>query len=281
MQDIIGQRITSSGKRLWGNNGKPLAAQAGDQVDMSLITDGSGGAYLTWTDYRNGERNPDIYAQRINASGDPLWTEDGVLVCGAPDVQRTAKIVRDEEGGVLVTWTDKGGGSYDIYAQRLSKEGKIMWMTDGIPINQLSRTQQNPQFGDASILIWEDYRLGNWDIYSGKVQTGGKLPWGDEGKAIAKLPHTQYAPQIAAWKDKGHIIAWEDYRSGQQYEIYIQKIDHNGNPAWDEDGIKIKSQDGARAAKIVCSPSTDSFYIFWEDYSGGGRAIYGQKYLMD
>ncbi|MDI6732024.1 MAG: hypothetical protein QME05_05580 [Candidatus Margulisbacteria bacterium] len=281
MQDIIGQRLAANGKRLWGNNGKAVVAEAGDQVDMDLISDGAGGAFLTWTDYRNGERNPDIFAQRINNDGDPLWVEDGVLVCGAPDIQRTPKVVRDDEGGILVAWTDKGGGSYDIYAQRLSKDGKTMWMTDGIPINQLSRTQQNPQFGNANTLIWEDYRLGNWDIFAGKVQANGRLAWGDEGKSIVTLPHTQYAPQITAWKDNGYIITWEDYRGGQQYEIFIQKIDHNGSPAWEENGIKVESRDGARAAKIISSPSTNSFFIFWEDHTGGGRAIYGQKYLID
>ncbi len=95
------------------------------------------------------------------------------------------------------------------------------------------------------------------------------------------MQHTQYTPQVTPWKNNSLILAWEDYRDEKQYEIYIQKINTNGGSDWQKNGIKVDSPDGARAAKILSNPNTGSFYVFWEDYSGGGRAIYGQKYLID
>ena len=281
LQNIYAQRVSPKGKLLWGKIAKPVIAEAGDQTDIDMISDGSGGAFLAWTDYRRGDRNPDIYAQMINPKGKSIWREGGVQICGAPDVQRAPRLVRDGEGGILIAWTDKGGGSYDIYALRLSKSGKPIWITDGIPIIQLSRTQQNPKFSGSNILVWEDYRFGNWDIFAGTVDPSGKLLWGEKGHSVAQLPRTQYAPQVIQWNKTSNIIAWEDYRSGEYYEIFVQKLRQDGNPAWPHNGIKIQSRDGGRAPKIVANHSDRNFYIFWEDYTGGGRAIYGQKFKVN
>ncbi len=278
LQDVYIQRVSSKGRLLWGKKGKVAISANGDQVDVAMVEDGSGGVYLTWTDYRAGDRNPDIYAQHINQNGKVLWNDEGILICGAPDVQRAPKIILDEQGGVIIAWTDKGGGSYDIYAQRVSAKGQPMWMTDGIPINQLSRTQQNPLFAKDGKIVWEDYRFGNWDIFAGSVSPSGRLIWGEEAVPVVSLSHTQYSPKITSLKDGNIIIAWEDYRNGQYYEIYVQRLDDNGRSTWDKNGIKVETKNGARSPLIIASGKY--FYVLWEDYSGGGRAIYGQKFLL-
>ena len=249
-----------------------------------MIPDGKGGAFIAWTDYRRGERNPDIYAQRLDGNGHPLWQKGGSLVCGAPDVQRFPALADDKEGGIFIAWTDKGGGSYDIYAQHLNREGQPLWLTDGIPVNQSARTQQNPfliSFGDQLVIVWEDYRYGNWDLFAAALSPAGKLLWGEEGVAVAEAPLTQYDPQITGWKNKSIILGWEDYRSGKQYEIYIQKIDSSGKPAWPEGGLLVKSSDGARAPKLLPLTKENAFIVTWEDYTGGQRAIFGQKFITD
>jgi predicted lipoprotein with Yx(FWY)xxD motif len=281
LQDIYGQRISKNGEVLWGKSGKPIISANGDQVEANIIEDGSGGAFLTWTDYRRGERNPDIYAQRINAKGDPLWFSDGIVVCGAPDIQRSPRLIADGEGGLLVSWTDKGGGSYDIYAQRVNENGQALWINDGVPISQFSRTQQEARFGNRKIMVWEDYRYGNWDIFAGAVGPDGKLLWPEEGVPVVTAPLTQYAPEVIPWKDGSVIIAWEDYRGGNYYELYLQKLNSKGEIEWIHNGFKNRSLDGGRNPKLISSPGDNSFYLLWEDYTYGDKAIYGQKYLVN
>jgi hypothetical protein len=278
--DLYVQRVSPQGKLLWGDQGKSLIAYNSEQVEAAITADGNGGAFISWTDYRRGDRNPDIYAQRLNHKGEFSWPVDGVQVCGAPDVQKDSKIIADGEGGALVAWTDKGGGSYDIYAQRLDKAGRTLWLADGIPVSQASRTQQKCQFSNRRTLVWEDYRYGNWDIFGQALSPTGKLLWPAEGVAVSKLPGTQYGPQVASWRDGSTIVVWEDYRSGQHYELFMQRFGSDGNITWDENGVHIFSRDGGRAPKIITTPGNDSFYVFWEDYSNGGRAICGQRYLL-
>lgn len=278
LKDIFAQRVSSQGKLLWEKNGKVVISANGDQINLGIATDGAGGAILAWTDCRNGDRNPDIYAQRLNRQGQQLWGEEGVAVCSAPDIQREPKLFSDYQGGAIIAWTDKGGGSYDIYCQRLNKNGQALWIKDGLPINQLSRTQQNPEFGDAKIMVWEDYRFGNWDIFAATIDSSGQVLTGDQGSAVAVIPHTQYSPQTAIWKDNQVLVVWEDYRSSQQYEIYLQELTNLGNPVWAANGVRVETHNGARFPKIVALPSDNVFYVFWEDFTNGERAIYGQRY---
>ncbi|HVN68000.1 MAG TPA: hypothetical protein VMT55_06470, partial [Candidatus Sulfotelmatobacter sp.] len=222
LKDIYGQRVSGKGELLWDKNGLKICGENGDQAEPDMISDGKGGAILTWTDYRQGDRNPDIYAQRVAISGKLLWDGNGVVVCGAPDIQCSPRIARAKTGGIYIVWTDRGGGSYDIYAQRLNADGKTQWLTDGIPVCQAARTQQNPiplVLGEKLMVVWEDYRNGNWDIFANSLSAQGKLLWSADGVPVASLPFTQYSPQVIGWKDGGLIFTWEDYRNGKQYEI--------------------------------------------------------------
>jgi hypothetical protein len=280
LKDIYAQRLSPRGDLIWGKNGLAVCKDNGEQSEVALTADGAGGAFFSWTDCRQGERNPDIYAQRLSAGGKPLWRKEGALICGAPDIQRTPQVNRDGEGGVIIAWTDKGGGSYDIYAQRLNSEGKPLWLSDGIPVNQTGRTQQNPLINDDLIIVWEDYRFGNWDIYINALSDQGKLLWGEDGVPIVSLPLTQYAPVIAPWKKQGLLLAWEDYRNGQHYEIFMQKFNFDGKPEWQANGLRVKTTNGARAPRLLPLSSEDSFIMLWEDYTGGGKALYAQKFTL-
>lgn len=78
----------------------------------------------------------------------------------------------------------------------------------------------------------------------------------------------------------GMIIAWQDYRSGTNWDIYIQKLNENGIVQWATNGI------------IVCNASDDQYYfdmvsdgtggavLVWEDrrnISTTSRDIYAQR----
>ena len=45
----------------------PLCTAAGDQLSPTIVSDGAGGAIVTWHDYRSG--STDIYAQRVERIG--------------------------------------------------------------------------------------------------------------------------------------------------------------------------------------------------------------------
>jgi hypothetical protein len=65
--DIYAQRINASGTVQWTANGVAVSIAAGNQFDSRITTDGAGGAIITWTDLRSGNR--DVYVQNVPANG--------------------------------------------------------------------------------------------------------------------------------------------------------------------------------------------------------------------
>ncbi|MDZ7647386.1 MAG: hypothetical protein U5K54_09495 [Cytophagales bacterium] len=77
--DIYAQGINADGS-LKG----PELFIATKSIEPAIISDGSGGAIITWADSRNaanGTSANDIFAQHIGSSGAFLWVEGGVGIC--------------------------------------------------------------------------------------------------------------------------------------------------------------------------------------------------------
>lgn len=274
-QDIYGQRINNKGAILWSGEGLKISDASGFE-DSPQICEQS--LIVAWTDYRNSVRNSDIYAQKLNLEGNLLWDKDGVPICTAPQVQRNPKVVADNTGGAVIVWTDKGSGGYDIYAQRVDKTGSYLWLKDGLPICQEGRIQQRPVISKNLTVAWEDFRFGNWDIFAQKIDLDGNLLWQKEGVKICGVLGTQYSPQIIN-VNRYNVIAWEDYRTGKNYQIYMQKIDGTGQIYWDEDGVLLQeAAQGGRDPKL--KNSKNSFILFWEDFRTGGKAIFAQRFSI-
>jgi hypothetical protein len=63
------------------------------------MPDGAGGAFVVWQDDRG--TGVDLYAQRMNGNGQPLWPEAGVAVCTADGAQTNPVLISDGAGGCL------------------------------------------------------------------------------------------------------------------------------------------------------------------------------------
>lgn len=275
--DIYGQRLDKLGKLLWSRAGNKVNAGNGNQDEVKLAEN----LEVVWTDYRNGDRNSDIYAQKLDLSGALLWAEDGAPVCEAPDSQRSPCIKSRRGGGTIVVWTDRGGGSFDVYAQRLDDFGRPQWIKDGVPVEQSARTQQNPRLAlnpaDQAVIAWEDFRFGNWDIFAQQVDENGHLTWGEAGTIVSEAENTQYTPALLQLKQNS-IIAWEDYRNGQNYSIYLQVLGPSGEKI--NEGLLVwGSRFGARKPQLA-SAKGNEFLVTWEDNRGGGSGIFAQKFTF-
>ena len=131
--DIYAQRVNSSGAVQWTLNGVPVCTDVFNQDTIAMISDGFGGAILTWQDYRSNNGFPDIYAQRISSAGTMLMIANGVSICNQAAAQRGPKLVSDGSGGAFITWADQRAGNYDIYTQRIAgTDGAAVLTTNGV-----------------------------------------------------------------------------------------------------------------------------------------------------
>src|SRR5438552_17863320 len=101
LDDIYAQRVNAAGVPQWAANGVPICTQPERQRDLAMIPDGSGGAIIAWGDPRAGESNQDVYAQRVDASGNALWGANGLPVCTASGFQAVPVMASDGAGGAI------------------------------------------------------------------------------------------------------------------------------------------------------------------------------------
>src|ERR1041384_7066330 len=112
--DIYSQRIDKAGYVKWTVNGVGVCVTAADQTNPSTVEDGNSGIVIAWDDSTNG--NKDIYAQKIDSSGNIQWTANGVPVVVKAGQQKNVKITSDGAGGAIAVWEDSIGGTWDIFS---------------------------------------------------------------------------------------------------------------------------------------------------------------------
>ena len=120
---IFASKINSVAVIQWGVEGVDVYqdGQHGTDFyldDAQLVSDGAGGAIITWSDDRYSRG---IHAQRVNSSGDILWGTDGKDICMADNDQGNPQLISDGATGAIITWDDQRtpANETDIYAQRI------------------------------------------------------------------------------------------------------------------------------------------------------------------
>ncbi|MDD1749680.1 MAG: hypothetical protein LUO89_07370, partial [Methanothrix sp.] len=278
--DIYAQRINSSGVAQWTADGVPVCTAAGNQVFPMIVPDGSGGAIITWDDSRSG--TSDVYAQRINGSGAVQWTADGIQVCSATGNQTLPTLISDGSGGAFITWTDARGINYDIYAQRVNANGDTLWTKDGVVICAATAMQRNPAIisdsAGGAIIAWEDRRSGtDWDIYAQRVDGSGVVQWTADGVVVVSTTDDQTIPVLVSDGGGGAIIAWSDFRTGTNADIYAQRINSSGVRQWGTNGKGIVTLSGSQGSPAITIDGSGGAIIAWDDGRNGNTDIYGQR----
>jgi len=273
--DIYAQKINSNGNLIWNANGTEICTANETQVVPQICSDGTGGAIITWTDYRT-EKNYDIYAQKINSTGDVVWNANGTEICTEGGDQVFPKICSDGAGGAIMTWEDSRG----IYTQRINSTGDIQWIANGAAICTVNNTQWKPQIcsdgAGGAIITWSDYRSGtNFDIYAQWINSTGDVQWIANGTAICTADNDQETPQICSLGTGSQIITWKDSR-GTDADIYAQKINSNGNVQWIIDGVVVCASDEDQKTPQICNDENGGVIITWED----SREIWGDVYAQ-
>ena len=268
-QDVFAQRIDSGGNVLWGTGGVAVCTAFGDQTDVRLTSDRSGGAWVVWTDARDGA-STDIYARRVSSAGIAQGVANGIAVCSATGIQNSPRVTSMPAGmyGCTIVWKDERIDGGDIYGQRLDNNGNPAWAANGLAICSAVNTQLTPELVDDGssgvVVAWSDNRSGT-DLYAQRLNSGGSRFWTDDGVVVCAASGGQYTPALALDGAGGVVIAFLDYRN-LSADIYAQRLSLEvGAPVWIADGIPVCSELGAQSAPLVVADGTGGTYMAWLD----------------
>ena len=280
--DIFAQRVNNAGSAQWTAGGEPVSLRGDDRDYPKACSDGSGGAIITWEEDRGNYWN--IYAQRIDPSGNPLWDGRGVVICDTWTLEfREPFIVADGSGGAVICWADERNGTMsDIYAQRVDANGNTLWTEDGVEVATAPAVGTDflrdpcitTDGSGGAIIAWDWNTLSTDDIYAQRVNgADGSIMWpvglpSSDGIAICdESDHDSFEPAIISDESGGAIVTWNDGR-GAGNAIYAQKVDENGNFPWgDNDGTYVGTASLAAEPQLTPDEAGGAI-IAWRSSAG-------------
>ncbi len=286
--DIYGQLRDADGAALWRVGGVPLAAWPRRQERSVVLSDDDGGMFLTWLDNRANPR--DVYLQRFDASGRPMWLpEDGLLICAGEDAKANARIVGDGRGGVYVTWTDLRSGVGDVYGQRVTGLGTRVWDANGRYICRAEGDQYDPLTASDGagglFVVWTNVVESQFRVAAQRVSPGGARLWRDDGVRACLAQSVQGSPAVVAAGDGGAFVFWVDYRHDDgtytALDVYGQRLTADGRRAWGPGGIPLCGADGSQRNIVAASDGAGGAYVAWVDTRDTFDDIYAQRVDVD
>jgi len=239
------QHIDSNGVPLWAANGVMVSSADKSQFSPTVISDGAGGAIVLWVEGLNTGDYADknFAAQRISSAGNLLWGSAGIAVTQGGNVVQPV-LIPDGSGGAIVGWTHLAGNVDDVYAQRISASGALLWQASGVPLSLAAKDQFSLQTAvdgnGGAWFVWIDNQTSYHDVYGQHLDKDGVPLWPQGGIRLNSVVGAS-EPNVVADGAGGAIVAWYDFRnhpmSGDAYyssawDIYAVHLGSAGQHLW-------------------------------------------------
>jgi hypothetical protein len=259
----------------------------GMHYGLNTVSDGGGGAVLIWQDWRDFP-DADVYAQRIDASGNLVWPAEGLPVCTLSAFAGNPDIDRDGQGGFVVAWDDDRSmpGRKEIYAQRITIDGAALWGPGGVALSTSEDYNQVPiAVGDGSggiYAVWgEEINYAARDegvIYAGNAlhaqhagSTGDTL-WGPGGIVVSGAGEFVMERCAASDGQGGLLVVWTAGGTA-----FAQRFNPEGEPQWTPGNVTvIEPPEPIFWVAVVSDGSGGAIVVLQTDYSGSSD-IYAQR----
>lgn len=109
------------------------------------------------------------------------------------------------------------------------------------------------------------------------------LHWGDEGLPIVTESNAQYEQKIIVTPDSDIFVGWVDNRNGNsdrlifEDDIYLQRLDRNGNKYWQQNGLPLAVASGQQYFLDMIFDGDDGVILAWTSYNNRKSKIYVQR----
>lgn len=222
------QHLSSTGQRLWGDEGILVTGESGLNFDHILISDQQGGAIIQWFGYDTGFR-------RFDSQGNLLWH----LPNPGPQWMYYSRMKPDGDGGAVLGGRTPSG-IRDIVANRISPEGAFLWGANGLIIEDslgVYSTVTDIALRTDSILVvyWMNIvnLQNNFQALVQLVTPDGELffPYGSIPPSI--VPSSTRVAAGAVLSDNNSTV----FLFVNQTAAYAQKLNSNGEILWDSSDV--------------------------------------------
>ncbi|MDZ4181619.1 MAG: hypothetical protein U1B83_01985, partial [Candidatus Cloacimonadaceae bacterium] len=219
-----------------------------------------------------------------------LWAQnvlDCIPVVKEVENQINHVVVSANNGSAIIAWQDNRAGNYNIYAQRVSDIGVMLWdeyetgkLVASGASNKINLDMISDNAGGA-IIAWQDDRASNQDIYAIWIDEDGDVMhgWPATGKLICNDPSDQSAPKLTSDHAAGAFITWSDNRGGD-YDIFVNRIYSTGLLDTNVNGkrVQLLAESLNQVNPAIIYDGINGAIIAYEQYSGpGDYDIFAQR----
>jgi len=152
---------------------------------------------------------------------------------GGPASEEDSSLIQTSDGGYAIAGKTEssGAGQADVYVVKLDANGNLQWTkTIGGPKDDWGRSLiQTSDGGYAIAGFTSSFGAGQADVYLVKLDANGNLQW---TKTIGG-PESEGGYSLIQTSDGGYAIAGYTASFGAgQLDVYVVKLDANGNLQW-------------------------------------------------
>jgi hypothetical protein len=267
--DMYIQHLNSNGDPLWPANGIMINnLNDRESFEVRLCSDGGSGVIVVWSESIYDTDNllttySQLFAQKYNSAGAAQWGDGGMEVCTAVGLRGASSVVPDGSGGAIISFLDTRNSNQlpdddfdnlDIYAQRISSAGSLLWTDDGVAVNTQSYNQfiggeylqTNATISDGAggvIILFDDYtgdNAGNSNFYVQHLNASGVKQWAAAGLPVCISGRDKFLIKTQSDGAGGMVSFWsEDRIVNGMFSTYAQRILGSGSANWVVNGIKL------------------------------------------
>jgi len=217
---LWGQRMDSDGSTHWGEGGLMLSHFL--RYSNTYHTEDHGGVVVSGI-FRNGEYY-DIYSQRIDSLGNPLWSGNGIIITQSIMSGPWSTCINDS--GIFYSWRSGVVGSSQVRMQRADDEGNILWEPSGIVVSDSQSQAWYPASASTGgcevISAW--YQQLDASLLAQKFGPDGMPLW-TNGNSVVSYNSDRFDNfQAVSDLGGGGILCWSVYPE----VLYAQQISANG-----------------------------------------------------
>src|SRR5258706_352680 len=162
-----------------------------------------------------------------------------------------------------------------LIASLSASPARGQWRLNGEGLCTAASYQFQPQMASdgagGAIVTWQDSRGGGGigDIYAQRINALGVPQWATDGVVLCTFAGDQINPRIVKDGAGGAIVAWQDYRSNSNYDIYAQRVSATGAPQWTQDGVALCTSAGNQTDPMIISDGSGGAIAAWQDHRSG------------
>ena len=266
-RNVFAQKVDSSGVLLWGSQGSAVTNLPGRQEDPVAITDGDGGAFIAWVDYRFDDEG-DIFIQHIDNQGNRMMDDNGEALARVDGRHLTINMCTDSLGGVFVAWQDKRNFlDDDIFGTHVSSNYEIIAPSSGVSIIQMNGNQGAKSLeyagNNQATIIWSDTRSGSGnDIYCQKINMNMEKIFSEGGLEVSATSDLETTPRTTFMKNDTSFVIWQS--GTESTDIYYNLLTSDGLVF--SEHLQLCSFNSSKANPRIKRNQLGEVFIQWIDY---------------